>query len=125
MKNDAMIFWERVDNLVKSKGITLKQLCADYGLVYGTIMQNKARKILPSLLLTKGLSKALCTSLDYLVTGKEYQDELFAKLQNDKELKDTCSKISLCSNEHLSIINTMLASWGYIVSEEILNKGLA
>jgi transcriptional regulator with XRE-family HTH domain len=125
MKNDAMIFWERVDNLVKSKGITLKQLCADYDLVYGTIMQNKARKILPSLLLTKGLSKALNTSIDYLVTGQEYQDPLFAKLQNDKELKATCSKISLCSHEHLNIINTMLSSWGYIVSEVTQNKGLA
>ena len=71
------------------------------------------------------MAKALNTSLDYLVTGQEYQDPLFAKLQNDKELKETCSKISLCSNEHLSIINTMLASWGYIVSEETLTKGLA
>lgn len=125
MKNDAMIFWGRVDNLVKSKGITLKQLCADYGLVYGTIMQNKARKIFPSLLLTKGLSEALNTSLDYLVTGKEYEHPLQKKFHDDEFLIDICTRITQCSREHLKIIDTMLDSWGYSAHEVVQSKGLA
>ncbi len=64
---------------------------------FGTWSNKKSLGIMPNLELATSFSKALGVSLDYLVTGQEYQDPLFAKLQNDKELKDTCSKISLCS----------------------------
>ena len=123
MKNDAMIFWERVDNLVKSKRITLKQLCADYGLVYGTIMQNKARKILPSLLITKGLSKALNKSLDYLVTGEEYKDAFYKQMEDNIQTKFLYSKLLKCDEHQLALIHSMLESWGF--AEDERKKGLA
>ena len=118
-----MIFWERVDNLVKSKRITLKQLCADYGLVYGTIMQNKARKILPSLLITKGLSKALNTSLDYLVTGEEYKDAFYKQMEDNMQTKFLYSKLLKCDEHQLALIHFMLESWGFAENER--KKGLA
>ena len=125
MKNDASSFWVRVDSLLRQRNINIGEMCLRTNISYNTLITQRTRKSIPKIEQLCDMAKALNTSLDYLVTGQEYQDELFAELQKDKELKDTCSKISLCSNEHLSIINTMLASWGYIVSEETLNKGLA
>ena len=121
MKNDASAFWERVDSLLRQRRINIGEMCLRTNISYNTLITQRTRKSIPKIEQLCDMAKALNTSLDYLVTGEEYQDPLFAKLQNDEELKATCSKISLCSNEHLSIINTMLASWGYIVSEETPN----
>ena len=127
MKDDVNLFWERVDKLWRELGITRQEFCNSTNgkINFYTWSNKKSQGKAPNLELASAFAKALNTSIDYLVTGQEYQDELFAKLQNDKELKETCSRISLCSEEHLSIINTMLASWGYIVSDENQTKGLA
>jgi len=122
MKNDAMLLWSRVDQLARQQQITLKKLCEDNGLVYGTIMQNKARKIFPSLLLAKGLASALHVSLDYLVTGEQITDPVLKSIDNNPAVKEIAHKLTMCDESKLVIVNAMLDSW---VPDEARSKGLA
>ncbi len=122
MKNDAMLLWSRVDQLARQQQITLKKLCEENDLVYGTIMQNKARKIFPSLLLTKGLASALHVSLDYLVTGEEIGDPVLKSIDSNPLVKEIARKLTMCDEGNLQIVNAMVDSW---VPVEDRSKSLA
>ena len=117
-----MLLWSIVDQLVRQQQITLKKLCEENNLVYGTIMQNKARKIFPSLSLAYGLASALHVSLDYLVTGEQIADPVLKAIDDNPLVKDIARKLTMCDEGNLEIVNAMVDSW---VPVEDRSKGTA
>jgi hypothetical protein len=127
MKIDANDFWGRVEELWKKTGVTKQVFCNSTNgkINFYTWSNKKSQSKIPNLELASAFAEALGVSLDFLVTGKEYEHPLQKKFHDDEFLIDICTRISKCSREHLKIIDTMIDSWGYSVPEVVQSKGLA
>lgn len=112
MKIDANIFWERFDSLMKKKFSALGDFCKDARLNYNTIISQRQRKSVPKIDQLVDMANALATSIDYLVNGKEQVDTLSKYFKNNPEMLELAHRITLCKNEQLQCLNTLLDTWG-------------
>lgn len=135
MKTKAEIFWNKVDHLIYNEKTSLKEFCKRNGIVYGTIMSNKSRRILPSIDVAANFAKGLHVSVDDLIADdeafampvtdfdrelddlrqkqkKRENDPLYDLLDEQTDLKALVWRIAQCSAIQLRTIKSLLASWG-------------
>ena len=135
MKTKAEMFWEKVDLLIRQRKTTLKEFCRRHDIVYGTVMSNKSRMILPSIDIAANFARGLNVSIDDLVSEdiifnkeereldrvlddlkqkeeKRNTDPLYDLLDESSDLKALVWRIVQCSAIQIRTIKTMLASWG-------------
>jgi len=112
MKIDANIFWERFDSLMKKKFSALGDFCKDARLNYNTIISQRQRKSVPKIDQLVDMSKALGVSTDFLITGVDFTDPLTQIIRNNKAVSHLAYRLTQCKVEQLSIINSMLDTWG-------------
>ncbi len=88
-------------------------------------MQNKYRKILPTLDIARSLAVALSTSIDYLVTGKEPTDSLTSSANADPSLRELLYRVLACNDTQRATLATMMDSWGIMAPESCISKEFA
>ena len=62
---------DKIDKLIKEKGISRRQLCADVGISNSTIATWKTKNILPTAELIGKVAKELNVSVDWLLYGND------------------------------------------------------
>ena len=62
---------DKIDKLIKEKGISRRQLCADVGISNSTIATWKTKNILPTAELIGKVAKELNVSVDWLLNGND------------------------------------------------------
>ncbi len=68
MNIDAKDLWDNFDYWVKAKKTNIKKLCSyNPDLNYGTVTQNRSKRILPSLITTANICLALSISVEQLI----------------------------------------------------------
>ena len=85
---DAYRFWKNVDAV--SSGITLISLASKANLNYRTIKNQRSSNRMPSLSDAYALAKALNTSIEFLLTGENFQEVFCAEaraVNEDPELQ--------------------------------------
>lgn len=68
-----MLFWNNVNNLIKSQKSTQDILCKQTGISINTLRGWISKGVLPRTDEAVKIATALHTSVEYLVTGKEYE----------------------------------------------------
>lgn len=111
MKGTDVRLWERLDLLAAAKDSTLKAICREHGIVYGTIMSCKSRDNLPNLEVTIQLAKALGVSLDRLALGKEHENAMVAVLEANPSLSRMVLRLVKCTEAQMRIVNGLVDSW--------------
>ena len=110
---DARLFWERLDNVRDSLGLTLTELCESKpGLIYRTLTQQRTRNILPNVETLALLAEALNVSLDFLVSGRKEVDAITKHFKHDSEMIKFANRITLCTKSQILFLNNMLDTWG-------------
>ena len=66
-----MDFWKRLNALIKERKVTQEWVANQLGIKYPTFKNWSARHIIPDAIQSVAIAKALNTSVEYLVTGKE------------------------------------------------------
>jgi len=112
MKTDDTFFWDRFDSLMKARFPDLIEFCKVTGLNYNTIISQRQRKIVPKIDQLIHMAKALETTIDYLVTGKEQIDTLAKHFNNNSEMIKFANRITLCTKSQILFLNNMLDTWG-------------
>lgn len=68
MNIDAKNLWDNFDYWVKAKKTNIKKLCTyNPDLNYGTVTQNRSKRILPSLITTANICLALSITVEQLI----------------------------------------------------------
>jgi len=117
MKGTDVRLWERLDLLAAAKGSTVKGICRDHGIPYGTVMSCKSRNNLLNLETSIALARALGVSLDMLALGKEHENAIVAVLEANPAISQIVLRLAKCSEPQLHVIETMLDSWNIPVKE--------
>ena len=79
MSMDAVSFWNRVKQLIKSNNTTQRGLSETIGLSARTLESKIGRKSAPDVFEAYKIAQALNTTVEYLVTGEDtspYKQEL-------------------------------------------------
>ena len=66
-----MEFWQRVKELIKSQKLTQEKICSSCDISLSTFVSWIHNERLPDLISALKIAKALNTSVEYLVTGKD------------------------------------------------------
>ncbi|MGL4986157.1 MAG: hypothetical protein ACRC5H_03350 [Treponemataceae bacterium] len=66
---DAFLFWQNVNILIKAKNTTQEAISNTCGINFGTLKNQSSKKVLPDVISAYKISKALNTTVEYLVTG--------------------------------------------------------
>ena len=69
-----MDIYERIKNLCKNEGVSLKEMLESNGIVYSSYYSSQQAKRLPGLPDLISISKHFNVSLDYLITGQDKYD---------------------------------------------------
>ena len=77
MDIDATAFWKRVNKLIKEKETKQKAIADKCNISYQTFRGWVTRKTFPAGDETFLIAKALGTTVEYLVTGKEPESQLY------------------------------------------------
>lgn len=113
----AQNFWGRIDNLLKSKNMSLRKLCLENDIAYQTVINQKCSARLPDIQLALKIVTILDSSIEYLVYGKpaNIQENLVhineALLQNDK-LFAIAESLTQLDEEELNAIQLLLQRKG-------------
>lgn len=89
-----MEFWIRLKALMKSQKITQEKLCKTCDISLATFVSWIHNNRLPDLLSAIKIAQTLGTTVEFLVTGKEFSDSFFESLKDNmkKEMVDTLTK---------------------------------
>ena len=129
-KSEALGFWERIDERLAMRGMTLAEVCRQQGINYDSIISSKMRGAYPGTLTTHKIAKALRTSIESLLENAADNlyaaeeppaygaDPLYELLSADPTLKATVWRIVQCNAMQLRTIGTMLTSWGVPMYDE-------
>ena len=71
------MFWNNVKELLEIKNLTQKELSAITGINLGTLKNQICRDVIPDAVSAVKIAKALNTTVEFLVTGKD--DNIAAK----------------------------------------------
>ncbi|MCL2556899.1 MAG: helix-turn-helix domain-containing protein [Treponema sp.] len=71
MGDPAVPFWERVNQLIKTRKTTQEDLAKSLGIPFGTYRGWNAYRRLPDVLSGLLIARALGTTVEHLVTGEE------------------------------------------------------
>lgn len=85
------VFVDRIDELLKNKGLNRNDLNNAIKLQKNTIAQWKIRETIPSADIAVKIAQFLNTSVEYLVTGEEKKDNSKIILSDLQELIDRYS----------------------------------
>lgn len=82
-EEDAKLFWERLRiQQIKTGAKTLKTLCKEMEVPYQTLVNQKHANRYPAIPVVIALSKALNCSIDWLLTGEDFNKASYSeKLQ--------------------------------------------
>lgn len=64
------MFWNNVKELLEIQNLTQKELAAKTGINLGTLKNQICREVIPDAIEAVSIAKALNTTVEYLVTGK-------------------------------------------------------
>lgn len=109
----AMDFWGRVENVQKTKGWTLFELCQKAGVNYGTIMNKRSTAKLPNLEAGTAIAKVLDKSVEWLMYGDDSSEDViqFETIRNiyaDKKLLPIASRLEMASDRQIDAIKVIL-----------------
>lgn len=90
MEEQVIDFWKRVNLLIKSNGTKQQVVAESCNIPYQTLRGWVTRHCYPDALQTYKIAKALNTSVEYLITGKESDSDKDLL----KELKQNLIKLA-------------------------------
>jgi len=111
MKNDASLFWERFDKIMKNSFSDLGDFCEFAEMSYNTVISQRTRKSMPKIEQLMIMASALHVSLNYLVTGQQIADPVLKSIDNNPAVKEIAHKLTMCDESKLAIVSAMLDSW--------------
>lgn len=111
MKTDAISFWRRVDLLMDRSRETIGDLSSKSGIPYNTIITQRTRRTIPKIEQLVEMSIALGTTIDFLVTGNNPEDEISRELKQNPPAKFLAQRILFCSPPQLHALGVILDSW--------------
>ena len=74
-----MMFWINVNSLIKERQTTQEIICNQTGISLNTLRGWVSKGVLPRVDEAVKIAKALNTSVEYLVTGKDYDPKIIIK----------------------------------------------
>ena len=74
-----MMFWINVNSLIKERQTTQEIICNQTGISLNTLRGWVSKGVLPRVDEAVKIAKALNTSVEYLVTGKDYDPKTIIK----------------------------------------------
>ena len=72
---DNLAFWQRLNNLLKSKKITHEEVAYKIGINHPTFRNWSHRKVCPDIEYIYYIAQVLNTTINYLIFGKENEPE--------------------------------------------------
>ena len=81
------MFWNNVKELLDIQNLTQKELSAKTGINLGTLKNQICREVIPDAVEAVAIAKALKTTVEFLVTGKEEN-------KAEKELNELKAKLA-------------------------------
>lgn len=106
-KSEAQGFWERIDERLAMRGMTLAEVCRQQGINYDSIISSKMRGAYPGTLTTHKIAKALRTSIESLLENAA--DNLYARMES---LGIQYKTRRLCFHSWRHFFNTRLIASG-------------
>jgi transcriptional regulator with XRE-family HTH domain len=113
----GILFWKRVDDLLKKRSIKLIDVARMTGIPISTISSAKAKKSLPLSDTGLKIASAINTSLDYLVHGtEEKEDDIdledsFQMIRKSKYASNIAKSLPYMTLDQLLAIEAILKTW--------------
>lgn len=116
----GMDFWERLDWLIKERGLSRKELASAVGLAMSAVSVWKSRRAFPDADVALSVARTLGVSVEYLLEGPQpqetgttmvNQDALYTNLKIPNEnrlLQEILGRLLVCDQTQLSKVKEML-----------------
>lgn len=111
---DGYLFWNRIDKIRESRGMTLNSLASKTSTTYANMRTQRSSNTIPKAHVIVELSNALDISIDYLLKGKEDVDDIPLVLKNALEnemLTELFIQISKLNAQQLAALSSVVRSY--------------